>query len=118
MKIAPMFLGLSLIVSASINPAFSAAFTTIDVRGAIGTIAWGINPAGDIVGSYTDASNDGHGFLLRHGTITSIDVPGSLLTTAFGINAQGDIVGTYVSGSRAHGFLLRHGTFTLIDVPG
>ena len=37
--------------------------TPIDVPGAVFTIAWGINSAGDIVGNYGQStSNDSHGF--------------------------------------------------------
>jgi hypothetical protein len=41
-------------------------FATIDVPAAfgIGTVAFGINPQGDIVGSYSDGSGNVHGFLL------------------------------------------------------
>jgi uncharacterized membrane protein len=92
-------------------------FTAIDVPGATSTFATGINPRGDIVGGYGDASG-GHGFLLSNGTFTTIDVPGAISTFARGINSRGDIVGTYRDASGGHGFLLSNGTFTTIDVPG
>src|SRR5690348_18328285 len=64
------------------------------------TSAQGINPAGDIVGSYADAVGVNHGYLFRHGQFTTIDVPGSPAgvpgvrpTVARGINPAGDIVG-------------------------
>src|SRR6185369_14121025 len=71
-------------------PSSSAAQTylisTIDVpcsacTGGIAraTSAQGINPAGDIVGSYTDAAGIQHGFLLSRGEFTTIDVPGELM---------------------------------------
>jgi uncharacterized membrane protein len=40
-------------------------FTTLDVPGAAGTVAFGINDAGDIVGGYTDERFRVHGFLKR-----------------------------------------------------
>jgi probable HAF family extracellular repeat protein len=40
-------------------------FTPIDVRGAVRTIAFGINAHGDIVGLYDDPNNRTHGFLLN-----------------------------------------------------
>src|SRR5256884_7445278 len=40
-----------------------------------GTIASGINAAGQIVGQYTDASNQVHGFLYSNGTYTTLDDP-------------------------------------------
>src|SRR5262249_43845963 len=86
------------------------------------TIASGINPAGDIVGSYLDGVGKQHGFLwsgwqfttvvsggqqttiVSGGQLTSIDVPGDLAgvagtlpTSANGINPGGDIVGSYVA---------------------
>ena len=73
-------------------------FTAIDVPGAscppffpcASTVALGINPNGDIVGSYF-AGFTNHGFLLHRGAFTTIDVPGALSTQAFGINPQGDM---------------------------
>ena len=43
-------------------------FTTIDVPGAAnGTVAYGINDAGQIVGYYLDAAGTFHGFLATPG---------------------------------------------------
>jgi|SRR5882724_11012910 len=85
-------------------------FTRIDVPGALftSTQAYGINPRGDIVGSYIDNS-DLHGFLLSKGRFTAIDVPVAFGfgAKAFAINPQGDIVGSYYDGGgNTHGFLL------------
>jgi hypothetical protein len=41
----------------------SDGFTQIDVPGASWTRIFGINPQGDLVGSYSDASNNVHAFL-------------------------------------------------------
>lgn len=72
----------------------------------------GINPRGDIVGTYCDTapcigtSTDFHGFLLRRGEFTSVDFPGAVATAVFAINPQGDIVGLYEDPSgKRHGFL-------------
>ena len=96
-------------------------FTTIDFPGAFDTIASGINPAGDIVGWYSNGRGE-HGFLLSKGAFTAIDVPGATFgTEAAGINPEGDIVGTYYTptdGFCPHGFLLSKGAFTTIDFPG
>lgn len=96
----------------------------------------GINPAGDIVGVYTDAAGAQHGFLLSGGQFTTIDVPGAVTTIARGIGPGGDIVGEYIvpvsaaplgdpaycpaAGSTAciKGFLLSHGKFSTILFPG
>ena len=42
-------------------------FTTIDVPGAPGTAAFGINAPGTIVGSYVDAHGAAHGFMVTRG---------------------------------------------------
>jgi len=73
-------------------PTFS--FTTIEVPGATSTTAWGINPRGDIVGSYV-LGGVSHGFLLSHGSFTTIDVPGAASTDTRGIGPNGEVVGTY-----------------------
>src|SRR5579864_8315012 len=56
----------------------------------------GINPAGEMVGTYADALGMQHGFLLSRGQFTTLDVPGAVSTTAKGINPRGDIVGAYI----------------------
>ena len=100
------------------SPDFS--FSTIDFHGAIQTIAYGINPGGDIVGAYRDSSGQ-HGFLLSGGNFNPIDaqIDGVTYaeTSARGINPAGEIVGTYTVGSgpaRIKGFLLSHGTFSTV----
>jgi hypothetical protein len=105
-------------LTASIDPTeYAGVFDPIDVPGAVGTRAFGINSRGDVVGSYTDATGT-HGFVQRRGTITSIDYPGAATTEAWGINPRGDIIGRYtianVAGTR--GFLLSHGTYTDISI--
>jgi probable HAF family extracellular repeat protein len=121
----------------------SFTFTSIDVPGAIATIATGINARGHIVGIYSDAAGNSHGFLLRKGDFFTIDVPGALVgvsgtlqTEANGINAKGDIVGDYYAPPGApgapactadtqpfsaqcrRGFLLHKGEFSDVLVPG
>ena len=93
-------------------------FITIDVPGATnGTIAWGINAHGDIVGHYLDSIGQ-HGFLLSGGIYTTIDIAGASGTGAHGINSHGDIVGSYHKAGVNHGYLLSGGVFTTIDFPG
>ena len=53
--------------------AIQFTFTTIDVPGATSTQAHGINPRGDIVGTY-EAGGIRHGFLLHEGAFTAIAV--------------------------------------------
>lgn len=143
-------LGSALLLAATPGRAQSYSFSSIDVPcsncpSGIATLttAFGINPAGDIVGTYNDAVGGQHGFLLSGGQFTTIDVPGSLVgatgnlpTAARGINPQGDIVGSFtapvisapatspaycpVHGSMycIKGFLFSHGKFSLVLFPG
>jgi uncharacterized membrane protein len=94
---------------------------TIDYPGASDTFAYGINPAGDIVGGYFDTFGQEHGFVLRNGRFTSFEWPGATWTEGWGINPQGDIVGLYgwfENGfNTIRGFLLRDGNLYPIDVP-
>ena len=94
-------------------------FVTVNFPDAAGTYAFGINPNGDMVGSYVDSSGNEHGFALRNGNFTSFDYPASVWTEGWGITPQGDIVGQYgLEDNTIHGFLLRNGSFSPIDVPG
>ena len=96
----------------------AVTFTSIDFPGAKASIANGINAQGDIVGEYTDATGNSHGFLLHSNIYSSIDFPGASFTSAKGINLAGDIVGWYQGGTADfHGFLLRAGVFTTVNSP-
>src|SRR5437588_9424802 len=99
----------------------TGSYAAIDVPGATGTEAHGINAAGQIVGAFVDTGGVSHGFLRdAGGTYSAIDVPGATGTTAFGINSTGQIVGAFVSTAGPyHGFLRdAGGTFTTIDRTG
>ena len=87
------------------------SFTTIDFPGATFTVAFAINPAGEInpagqiVGLYFDANDVGHGFLLSNGSFTTIDPAGATFAAAEGINPAGQIVGEYDDANGVkHGF--------------
>jgi uncharacterized membrane protein len=84
----------------------NGVFTPLLVPGSTSTAAWDVNPRGDIVGVFGNASGV-HGFVLTADGYTTIDFPGATVTRAFGINARGDVVGTYVQGGVTHGFLAR-----------
>jgi len=101
----------------------SSGFTAIDVTDDAGiafpsTILYGVNRAGQIVGTYRDWSAKSHGFLEDDGIFTEINFPNPLATDtfAYGINPQGQIVGAYKDGSGTHGFLYDDGAFTPINV--
>ena len=134
------FLIPALLLLAGRATAQSFKFVAIDVPNSTFTLASGINPQGDIVGIYGDASGYEHGFLLKDSVFTTIDVPGSLVgvsgtlqTEANGINSEGDIVGDYFAPPGApgapaclsapdpacrRGFLLHKGEFSDVVVPG
>lgn len=108
---------------AAATASYSGGIESIDKPGAVATRAFGINPQGEIVGSYTEAGVT-HGFLLRDGVFTTIDYPDApgaktASTEAWGINARGDIIGRYTVAGRPSvlGFLLRGGHFTDISIP-
>ena len=80
-----------------------------------GSVIFGTNPAGDLVGAYLDADNRTHGFLRQGGATTQIDVNDATQTTCRGINANGEIVGRFDT----HGYVRStDGTIETIDFPG
>ena len=126
--LALYMLGLGL--SATAQDDRRATIITFDVPGASQvTQAFGINPAGTIVGYYA-VLNDQifvyHGFLrTKDGDFTTFEAPDAGTgagqgTFAFSINPRGVISGYYVDASDVgHGFLrAKDGTFTTIDAPG
>ena len=108
--------------SASVPASFALEamppFVSIDFPQAEITVALGINPEGDIVGTYQSAGVK-HGYLLRKGLFSTI-LPGALQSTADGINSAGDIVGGYLDSAGAvHAFLWQQRSgFTPINFPG
>ena len=123
----------------------AGSYASIDAPGATtntgkgggftGTLPFGIDSAGDVVGSYTDSSGVRHGFILPAGstTPTSFDAPGAN-TTSQSVNFGGtfptsiDPTGTYVTGiytdssGLGHGFvyylpLTSSGSFTTFTAP-
>jgi uncharacterized membrane protein len=92
------------------------SFTTLDVPGAASTAASGVNDAGQIVGSYADASGS-HGFVWDGTTYTALDFPGATATAAGGINDGGAIAGTYTASGRTYGFVKEGATYRSFEVP-
>jgi uncharacterized membrane protein len=98
------------------------AYSKIDYPGAVSTEARGINNAGDLTGTYSDAAGRSFGFVLKGGTYHQIHVPNSSLTDVYQVQDNGVVmVGDAVPNSDRlqHGFL-RSGpaNFRLIDFPG
>jgi len=73
--------------------------TTLNVptQGVTVTQAFGVNDAGEVVGSFNDATGATHGFIYQNGSFQSIDVPGATATTVNGLNNAGQVVGFYVA---------------------
>jgi len=92
-------------------------FTSLAVPGALSVTGYGINDAGQIVGTFYNGSAT-RGFLETNGTFATISVPGSTYTVANGISDSGVISGWYISGSAYHAFIDTNGTYTTIDPPG
>src|SRR6516164_1927383 len=100
------FAAWSLLVGLTAPAQAQYTYTTIDVPGAIGTYAQGINASGQIVGYYEVAGGRTYGFLLDvDGSYITLDVPGACDTRASGINDAGQIVGWYSACPGVHGFL-------------
>lgn len=81
------------------------AFSDFMVPGSVQTSPWDVDPRGDIVGVYRNATGF-HGFIRTASGYTTLDVPGASATRAFGVNARGDVVGAYVLAGATHGFLM------------
>jgi probable HAF family extracellular repeat protein len=95
------------------------SFMQIDYPNGNGSAAYGINDAGQIVGSYWDSNGRTHGFTLNGTTYTSVDYPGAIFTDVYGVNTDGLIVGRYgVTSSNSQGFLLSGTTYTPVNYPG
>src|SRR5690242_5293629 len=89
------------------------SYSSIDYPGASATFANDINDAGQVVGTYRDASGAAHGFVLQNGIYSPLDFPGSPETFANGINDLGEIVGSIGFAS----YLYSAGVFTTFNVP-
>ena len=99
------------------------SYAAIDVPGAAGTYAFGINSAGQVVGSYFDSAGGYHGFVDTNGAFVTLDYPAAPSSTSLqSINATGDIVGYFRDPAAPvftlDAFLYSSGIFSVIDVPG
>jgi uncharacterized membrane protein len=109
-------------------------FTILAFPGADGTLAFGINDLGQVVGQYFGFGfgaglNRFHGFVWKNGVYTTLDAPDSehLATSLLGINNAGQIIGAYLHhrpGSDANdydselSFLYDNGNFRPLAFPG
>ena len=96
----------------AVNNAIADTFT---FDGNLFTLAYDVNPRGDIVGVYgvNQANTVGspvspRGFLrTKDGAYRSLEVDGASSTQVFGINSIRDIVGQYTDATGTHGFVYR-----------
>jgi probable HAF family extracellular repeat protein len=108
-------------------------YTIIDVPGAAGTLAFGINDEGTVVGWGFEANGVYHGFLRdEDGHFTTFDVPGAgpfipqansplvILPLPLTINSSGTVAGDYVDKNNVfHGFVRSpDGNITSFDPAG
>jgi probable HAF family extracellular repeat protein len=99
------------------------AFRTVDIPGAVDTVAMGINDSGQIVGTYgsnlmnAQTPRIAHGFVFQNGQHITYDVTGAEQTWAYGINKAGKFVGEYLQGGY-HPFLHDADGFTTLNIPG
>jgi uncharacterized membrane protein len=97
-------------------------FHFIDFPGAVATRVRGVNNAGDVTGSYVDASGVVHGFIRKDGEFKHIHVNNSAATDVYGSKDNGEVlVGDAVLNPDLsnHGFIkTRDDGFRIIDYPG
>lgn len=83
-----------------------------------GTEAYGINNAGEVVGTGYINSSTFHAFLYSGGKMKDIGPSGAFQASAYAINTAGQIVGTYSLNSGASGtFLYTNGEMTTLPNP-
>jgi len=64
-----------------------------------------VNVLGEIVGSFTDAAGNGHGYFDEAGSFLQVDFPGAASTDSNGVNALGFFVGDFFDASGVeHGY--------------
>jgi hypothetical protein len=98
-------------------------YTTIDVPGAVSTVAVGVNDSGVVSGFYFDSSGNEHGFVDRDGRFTAINDPNAGTAAGQGtsvgyINDFGEVTGSYTeSNGDTVAFAGPVGTFRPISDP-
>jgi probable HAF family extracellular repeat protein len=97
----------------------NGAFTDVKPPGSSGgAIAYGINDAGTIIGTYVDANGAQHGFIKSGTTYTSYDIPGQSITIGVSINNSGDYTSqTADANGNEHSFIYAGGAYTELLFP-
>ncbi len=122
MKTLHFYLSVALIsILSSYAQASSYTYTTLDDPNATsGTLAYGINNAGQVTGYFVNDGADQHGFVYNGGTYTTLDDPNATAasgTFGYGINDAGQVSGHFANGTAEHGFVYNGGTYTTLDDP-
>jgi hypothetical protein len=81
-----------------------------------GTIAYGINDSGDVVGQFSDSAGT-HGFLFN-GSYETLNAPGATVTIAVGINNSGLITLQSVNSGGVSSWVLIGTHYVQLNVPG
>lgn len=114
-RLAAIMLLASGVGSASAAP---YVFTPVPIPpGGTSDGGFGINNAGEIAGTYFDATV--HGFLSTGGNFTLLNAPGAYFTITTGISNAGAVTGQSLGsgGSARQGFLYSGGSYTAIAKP-
>ncbi|MGX1412797.1 hypothetical protein [Bradyrhizobium elkanii] len=84
-----------------------------------GTVANGMNAAGQVVGDYGTTTGTIHGFLYSGNAYTTLDDPLATNTYPYDVNATGQIAGSYQDTIVGfyHGFLYSAGIYSTLEDP-
>src|SRR5262245_29726881 len=82
------------------------------IPGATQMTANGINDHGQVVGQFTDAQGNAHGFIYEADSFCQLDYPDATGTNLLDINNLGQIVGICSTLTAAVGFLYDRGVFS------